>query len=66
MLAFDDQSLSALIAQTLIRGERSEDVADMADAALAALGKTEERCDDLPEYLSAGLLRGRLEALAAN
>ena len=66
VLAFDDQSLSALIAQTLIRGERSEDVADMADAALAALGKTEERCDDLPEYLSPDLLRGRLKALAAN
>lgn len=66
VLPFDDQWLSALVAQALIRGERGEKVADMAKAALTALGQVDERCDDLPGYLSVGLLRSRIEALAAD
>ncbi len=65
VLPFDDQQLSALVAQTLIRGERGENVADMADTALAALGQTEGGCEDVPEYISVALLRSRIETLAA-
>lgn len=65
VLPFADQQLSALVAQSLIRGERGENVADMADTALAALGETEGSGVDVPEFISVVLLRSRIEAFAA-
>lgn len=64
-LPLDDQLLSASIAHILIRGERGEDVADMAAATLAALGDVEGRGDELPDYMSASALRARLATLAS-
>ncbi len=46
-MPFEDQLLSALMAGTLIRGERGEDVALAAQAALGLLG---EGASDAPSY----------------
>lgn len=64
ILPFGDQCLSALIAQALIRGERGEDVAGIAEAALEALGTSQDGHADLPHYLSIDTLKGRLKAIA--
>jgi hypothetical protein len=61
-MPFEDQLLSALIAGTLIRGERGDDVALAARAALVLLG---EGASDAPSYggLSHRDLAERLLAL---
>lgn len=64
VLPFDTQLLSALIAQTLILGERGENVAPMALVALNGL-KEAGSGGELPAYLSIDTLRQRLETLAA-
>ena len=66
VLPLDDQLLSASVAHILIRGERGENVTDQAAATLAALGDMDERCDELPDHISASVLKARLKVLASN
>lgn len=63
-LPFADQQLSARISQALIGNERGGDVAAMAAAALEDLERAGEGSPEVPTYLSADLLKRRLEAIA--
>jgi hypothetical protein len=64
VVPIDDQILSALIAQALIRGERGEDVSAIAQAALVALCAPNGQSQELPAYLSPAAIRRRLEAVS--
>ena len=63
VLPFETQLLSALIARTLILGERGEDVAPMAIVALNTLNDAASS-SELPAYLRVDDLRRRLERFA--
>ena len=65
ILPFETQLLSALIAQTLIRGERGDDVVPMALVALNGLRDANGNDGPLPAFLSIAAVRQRLETLAA-
>lgn len=59
----DELPISALIAKSLIQGERGEADKDLATAALSALEELDWEPSVIPTYLSIDLIKGRLRSI---